>query len=76
MTAKYSSNWVNETEKDIDYTERAKQKAKRLEEKRVGEGWRWIKITPRTTAFVPCDKNGKPTKDGKRIIENMKKLCI
>lgn len=59
-----TTNWVHEkgvvTEKDRIALERAK----RMESKAKKKGWRWVKINERNKIFVPCDKEGNPTKDG------------
>lgn len=63
------TNWStlkpNVTENDI----KALAKAKRMEKKLEKDGWKWIKINPRTMIFVPCDKEGKPTKKGEEMIK-------
>ena len=66
------SNWVHEKgnvkEKDLLALERAKKMERKLKK----EGYRWIKINERLKTFVPCDKDGKPTLEGKRKIAMLK----
>ena len=50
---------------------KALEKAKRLEAKRKKAGWRYVKVDARLQVFVPCDENGKPTKEGKERIERV-----
>ena len=55
-----------------DTARKAAQKCAKIE-----EGWRWIKVGTRTRIFVPCKKNGNPTKEGlKRIAALRKNLDI
>lgn len=75
MAGTYTNNWINNTEKVTDASVRAAEKAHRQEERRLKKGWRWVKITPRTRILVPCDKNGNPTKEGQRLIEETRKIC-
>ena len=67
-----TTNWVHEkgvvTEKDRIALERAK----RVESKAKKKGWRWVKINERNQIFVPCDKEGNPTKDGLERIKIFK----
>lgn len=46
------------------------QKEQRLFEK----GWRWVKVNNTLQVFVPCDKDGKPTKEGERKIKRRKEI--
>lgn len=39
------------------------KKAKAIENKRLKDGWKYIKIKPSLQVLVPCDKNGKPKED-------------
>ena len=67
------SNWVSgfaiSTEKD----RYALNKAKRLEEKRIKQGWRYYKINERNQVLVPY-KNGKPTAQGLKIIAQQENI--
>lgn len=69
-------NWVYDKEKVPEASRRAAEKAHKIEEQRIKKGWRWISITPRTKIFVPCNKNGTPTKEGMELIEQAKKNCV
>lgn len=50
--------------------EKNMQKEQRLFEK----GWRWVKVSDTLKVFVPCDKDGKPTKEGERKIKLRKEI--
>ena len=54
---------------DSDY--KALKAAKRLEERRIKDGWCYVQVTPMMQGFVPCDKNGKPTAEGQRRIDEI-----
>ena len=43
------------------------------EEKKISDGWKYVSISPTFRILVPCDKNGKPTKEGMEKIEKRKK---
>lgn len=66
------SNWVYDNKTTNEKDNWILEKAKRREAEDEKNGYRWIKINPRNRIFVPCDKNGKPTKDGQRKIEILK----
>ena len=61
----------NQQNKTNDKTSEMKvlEKAKMLEKKRLKEGWRYIMVAPHLELFVPCDKDGNPTKEGRRRIK-------
>lgn len=65
-------NWVYEkgvvTEKDI----KALESAKKIERRNEKNGYRWIRVSPRMTIHVPCDKDGNPTEEGQRRINILK----
>ena len=56
-----------------DTARKAAQKCAKIEEERLSKGWRWIKVGTRTRIFVPCEKNGNPTKVGLKRIESLRK---
>ena len=63
-------NTANFKEKsEIDRANKALSKARKLEEKMLSQGWRYIFATPHIQVLVPCDKNGKPTAEGQRRID-------
>jgi hypothetical protein len=64
-----TSNFKERTE--IDKAKKALSKARKLEEKRLSHGWRYIFATPHIQILVPCDKNGKPTAEGQRRIDGI-----
>ena len=39
------------------------KKAKAVENKRLKDGWKYIKINHSLQVLVPCDKNGNPKED-------------
>lgn len=49
--------------------EARKKEQERRERSLMKKGWRWIKIKPTYSVFVPCDENGEPNERGKKIIE-------
>ena len=70
--ASYFENTANFKEKsEIDKATKALSKARKLEEKRLSQGWRYVFATPNTQILVPCDKNGKPTAEGQRRIDKI-----
>lgn len=75
MAATYTNNWINEKDKVNDASCRALEKARKQEEKRLKEGWMWVRLNSRTKVFVPCDKKGNPTSRGLEMIREMKKIC-
>lgn len=56
---------------EMDKATKALSKARKLEKKRISDGWRYVFATPNIQVLVPCDKNGKPTADGKRRIDEI-----
>lgn len=63
-------NKINVTETDI----KALKVAKKQELQRIKEGWRFYKVNNRLKVLVPFGKDGKPTKQGMRIIEAQNRL--
>lgn len=68
-------NWVFESGVVLEKDRATLEKAKRIENKNLKKGYRWIKINERNKIFVPCDKKGNPTKEGLHKI-NMLKLSL
>lgn len=70
------TNWiathVNRTVTEAD--RRALEKAKRQEKEKLSKGYRYVKVNDRTEVLVPCDKNGKPTKEGLARIKKLKSV--
>ena len=56
----------------LDKANKALAKAKSVEQKKIKQGWRWVKISKLSKILVPCDKNGKPTAQGQKRIEAIK----
>lgn len=63
------TNWATLKSTVTDNDVKALARAKRMEKTLKKEGWKWIKINPRTMILVPCDKEGKPTKKGEEMIK-------
>ena len=76
MAATYTNNWINEDRKPTEQAVKVAEKAEKIEKRRMKEGWRWLRLSPRTKVFVPCDSDGNPTADGERIIMEARKTCI
>ena len=66
------SNWIHNKCSVAEKDRQALEKAKKLEAKQEKSGYRWVKVNERNKVFVPCDKKGKPTKEGLRKIELFK----
>ncbi len=56
----------------LDKANKALAKAKSIEQKKIRQGWRWVRISKLSKILVPCDKNGKPTKEGQKRIDTVK----
>ena len=48
-------------------------KAKEREKALRKQGWQDVQLPNGTKVFVPCDKKGNPTKEGKKRIEELMK---
>lgn len=46
--------------------------AKKDEQKKIDMGWKWHNIDKTTRILIPCDEKGKPTQQGKRMIDLQK----
>lgn len=69
----YNTNWACESHDGVtDAARKALEKAHRIERDRIARGWRWVKVNAITSVLVPCDKKGKPTKEGLRKIALLK----
>lgn len=64
----YEKNGVNERDKAL------LEKAKKIERRKLRQGYRWIRINQRMRALIECDKNGNPTPSGQAHIERLKGL--
>ena len=66
------TQWIEQNKtNDKSAEKRVLERAKRLEKKRLDDGWRYIKVSKSTEVFVPCDKDGNPTEDGLRRIRSI-----
>lgn len=72
MPATYD-NWVYDKKTSTEKDRIELEKAKKQERKNAKHGYRWIKMNERNRLFVPCDKDGNPTKEGRKMMENFKK---
>ena len=70
-----NTNWVYDNDKVSESSKRALDKARKTEREKIRDGWRWIKLSSRTKVFVPCDNDGRPTEEGKRIMRGFEKTC-
>lgn len=67
-----NTNWVYDKSVVTDKDLRTLEKAKLMEKEKLAKGYRYIKIDNRTKALIPCDKDGKPTKEGEESIKAIK----
>lgn len=51
-----------------DEDRRLLRKAKKIDEKRTSNGWRYVQINGITQVLVPFGADGNPTPQGRRII--------
>lgn len=64
-------------EKEEEYrAKRVLAKAKKIEQERIEQGWRWFEIDKQTKILVPCEDTGKPTEKGKIMIEAEKNALL
>lgn len=74
MATPIFNNIISEEQKAKSYAKTALKKAYKQEEEKTKKGWRFIKLNERLQVFVPCDKKGKPTQEGLRLIQKQKEL--
>lgn len=72
MTAPIINTKSFEDEEHKERSIKALAKAKKQDEKRAKQGWRNVKINDRVVVFVPCEKDGTPTKQGLAMIKLVK----
>ena len=48
------------------------ERVKKIEQKKLKQGYQWVQINTQTQILVKCDKNGKPTKEGQEQINHLK----
>ena len=70
------TNWavVKDVSNSKTIERKVLEKVKKMEEKALKKGYRYVKIGNSTEILVPFGKDGKPTKDGKRRIEIMENM--
>ncbi len=66
-------NYNKETQEIRDKATLAKERALALTQKRIKEGWRYIRATPNTLVLVECDAQGQPTERGMEKLQKYKK---
>lgn len=64
------SKGVNATVTEAD--KKALARAHKHEERLIENGYRWYKVNGRFMILVPFGKDGKPTKKGQQMINNVK----
>ena len=71
-----NTNWVYDNGCVSESSRKALDRERKREMDKIRHGYRWIRLSERTKVLVPCDKDGKPTKEGLRIIGEMRKACV
>lgn len=66
--------WIEEKEQVKNAAKKAAEKGAKQEERLIRKGWRWVTINARTKLLVPCLKDGTPTEDGQKKIDQFKKM--
>jgi hypothetical protein len=69
-------NWIKNKENITESDVTALNKAKAMEQRYIKNGHKYVKITDSIKVLVPFGKDGKPTKDGDRIIRNIKEKLL
>lgn len=69
MTIENTSQYRNSVEKEK--AKKALDKATQSEASLLSVGWKHVKVKRGLTILVPCDAEGSPTDNGKRIINNI-----
>ena len=64
--------WEREKVSNHENAKRAVVVAHKQEDAKKRKGWQYVNITKRTKVLVPCNKKGKPTLEGERMIERFK----
>ena len=60
----------------LEKSEMALNKAKRLENKRVKAGYRYVHVDAKTKVLVECGKDGEPTAKGQRTLDAMRRAML
>jgi hypothetical protein len=68
-----NTNWVFNRRIVTDRDSDALEAAKRIEQEKITNGYRWIKINEKNKILVPCNEDGSPTKEGLKIMSCFKK---
>ena len=69
--ANASTNWIHDKSTVNERDKQVAEKAERFEKRKIKNGYRWVRIDPRTRVLVECDKHGTPTELGRRQIANI-----
>lgn len=67
------TKWIADEEIKAKKEKAIVVKARKLESERLGMGWQYRPVSQNVKILVPCDKNGNPTKEGLKRIEERKK---
>ena len=63
------TNWAKRKTSTVsDSDKRALEIAKKQERKQIKDGYRWFSITDKLKVLVPCNKDGKPTAKGQKLL--------
>lgn len=63
------TNWAKRPTSTVsDSDKKALAEAKKQERKQIKDGYRWFSITDKLKVLVPCNKDGKPTAKGQRLL--------
>lgn len=52
---------------------RALQRAKKIEADKIKKGYAYVEATKTLKVLVPCDRKGKPTEEGRKILESYRR---
>jgi len=69
-------NWVRKSSEVVsDKDIKALKVAKNIERERLDNGYRYVKLTKQLQICVPCDDKGRPTEEGRDMIQGVKISC-
>lgn len=63
------STFVEEIQNRPERALCALEKAKKIEEKRISNGWKYVRINQRDAILVECGDDGRPTIEGEKRIK-------
>lgn len=72
------TNWAKTLHGNVTESDRkALEKAKKMESKKIKQGYRWKRISPTLTMLVHCNPDGTPSEQGlERIAKQKERLGI